>query len=1115
MKNKLLSAILSITLTCSLTCGTIAPIVTAPITVNAAESVYDFDYGEGITWNKEDELPTFAPITATKENPMDSFVANDSMKKSDGCDQDPFAVPVKYAMVSLQGIVNRTRPQILIQESREEGQDVWPEQLVGKDNYKKTTDYISLIEKYKSYVKGLVVYNSDIVATRNVATSIAGAEDYLAVDHTLADELKKKCGLEVKVDLSKESSIKDTLSAYNYLYDNYYKTGKLNKRLLIGLNPDAHFPYNRDLAVATKSVVFWLEPDNEEERKVLDKFFDEATSGVTYNLGWWPSEDSGICYATKKGVASVPSDWFENMTVYMAGEKKFNIPEVPAKPKLENKIYVAMAVSDGDNAAYNEHAMRNKWKDEKRQTYPISWTTSPALYYCAPQMLNYYHETAGKDMLICGPSGMGYTKTTRWRNDTEFFQKNMASTEKLFEKTGLNIVTLWDRISEDCYDEYSQNMNCLLGVTINNNGFNDMDKDNADSMYNGKDFDYYPKWGELKYQNETPIMGLGWPYGYCSDEDCVDKMYDALKGVAEGYKGDKPEFKFAQFVTWVADPARISAMADKLNENFPGKFEFVRADHFFMLANEANNVPYNLALQQEVTASDTDDKSDATNANDGSITTGWADSESENKWYQVDLGTQSRITRYVLKNAETGYFENSKNTKSYEFQYSLDGLNWETADKVENNSEDILYKDLKDSVTARYVRIHILDAGSDDVARIQDLEVYGNPVDVTEAQLETLVNNATDDNTSLCENDNRDTFASALKDAESLLDSDKTYEDHKDEYKELYNKLAEAMQALSHKEVVDVAVEATCKATGLTEGSHCSVCEKILVKQEEIDKTEHTVVIDEAVEPTYTESGLTEGSHCSVCEEILVKQEVIPKLAADNTDAPNNPDKPDDTDNSDDTDKPGDIDNSDDTDKTDNTDNIEDTAPNDTDADDKIDDTNKPHTHTKVIDKSIAPTCTQSGLTEGSHCADCNETIMPQQFINATGHKTVTVNVVESTYFSDGYTGDQQCTVCNSLITKGMSISKKYLDKPTVTIKAGKKQMKITYKKVTDATGFEVSFTNRKKNYKKTFTNNKTVTRKIKSLKKGKYKVRVRAFIQSGDEKAYSAWTSKKVIKVK
>ena len=38
---------------------------------------------------------------------------------------------------------------------------------------------------------------------------------------------------------------------------------------------------------------------------------------------------------------------------------------------------------------------------------------------------------------------------------------------------------------------------------------------------------------------------------------------------------------------------------------------------------------------------------------------------------------------------------------------------------------------------------------------------------------------------------------------------------------------------------------------------------------------QHTEVIDSAVSPTCTETGLTEGTHCSVCKEVLVAQEVV------------------------------------------------------------------------------------------------------------------------------------------------------------------------------------------------------------------------------------------------
>ena len=82
----------------------------------------------------------------------------------------------------------------------------------------------------------------------------------------------------------------------------------------------------------------------------------------------------------------------------------------------------------------------------------------------------------------------------------------------------------------------------------------------------------------------------------------------------------------------------------------------------------------------------------------------------------------------------------------------------------------------------------------------------------------------------------------------------------------------------AHVVVPDVAVTATCTETGLTEGSHCSVCGEVLVAQETTPIVEHTIVVDEAVAATPAATGLTEGSHCSVCGEVIVAQSTIPVI---------------------------------------------------------------------------------------------------------------------------------------------------------------------------------------------------------------------------------------------
>ena len=85
-----------------------------------------------------------------------------------------------------------------------------------------------------------------------------------------------------------------------------------------------------------------------------------------------------------------------------------------------------------------------------------------------------------------------------------------------------------------------------------------------------------------------------------------------------------------------------------------------------------------------------------------------------------------------------------------------------------------------------------------------------------------------------------------------------------------------------HTEAVAPAVAATCIENGKTEGKYCSVCEAVLVAQEEIPATGHKkVATSKQILPTCDKEGMSEDAYCSSCREVLSEAAVIPARGYD------------------------------------------------------------------------------------------------------------------------------------------------------------------------------------------------------------------------------------------
>ena len=87
----------------------------------------------------------------------------------------------------------------------------------------------------------------------------------------------------------------------------------------------------------------------------------------------------------------------------------------------------------------------------------------------------------------------------------------------------------------------------------------------------------------------------------------------------------------------------------------------------------------------------------------------------------------------------------------------------------------------------------------------------------------------------------------------------------------------ETIPKTGHNEVVDPAVAATCTTAGKTEGSHCSICNTVIKAQTELPALGHKEEIKNKKSATCEEDGYTGDKVCTVCGEILEKGSAIPK----------------------------------------------------------------------------------------------------------------------------------------------------------------------------------------------------------------------------------------------
>ena len=274
----------------------------------------------------------------------------------------------------------------------------------------------------------------------------------------------------------------------------------------------------------------------------------------------------------------------------------------------------------------------------------------------------------------------------------------------------------------------------------------------------------------------------------------------------------------------------------------------------------------------------------------------------------------------------------------------------------------------------------------------------------------------------------------------------------------------ESIKATGHKETTLNAVAATCISTGKTAGKKCSVCGTITVAQRTVAKTAHNSNITiPAVVATYSSEGKTAGKKCSACGKITIAQQTIAKLTLSKVSG------------------------------------------------------------LKAKDIKIAKSSEIKLVWNKVSGAEEYEVY---QYVSKKWKKIKTTSstsyTVKKLKADKEYKFKVRAVVdgANGAYSSVLTVKTVPATTSKLTLKAGKKQLTVSWSTVSDISGYEVQYSTSKKFTKKT---TKTVSAKksskkttIKKLTKGKkYYVRVRTYKTVNGKKIYSDWSTVKNERVK
>ena len=513
----------------------------------------------------------------------------------------PDRIEMRIAVAALQGLVNRDRPKLYI------GIDKplrWLEYYSGKTVTKIEPDVFAIFEKFKSYVKGIVVYDNSLDALANVAITYAGVEDLIPAGPDLAQTLSDKFGWKVVHDLRGRWT--GRVDAYRWAYENLFP--KCSKSALTHYNhgyrgtEEDPFGMDRDTGKTGFAVDYavefrtftWhvpTEPTDEEvdlAEKIMESVpFHTPIFGRSSTQDTFP-EPAFVAWVAKFGNLHIPAGM--SNTSVLSGAR---VPPALLRQKQRpvrhfdpNKVYVAFTISEKDNLQHvigggppwhrlgmeMDDPYRIWWSDPWRGRVALGWPVGPLVADLAPTTLAHFMTTAtDNDCFLAALSGLCLSEPESYGAAYPEIQDELL--DEYVKLTGEYMNQLgWTQVQPvgppSILRRFARSIPNLRGMMEGYGPHKGMTYEKANYLLDGVPVFHALTEGTFGTSRSRPLAEV--------NREKARKLADQIASIDVG---ERPAFIHAWVNGWDFGPTTLKMAADML----PGDYAVVRPDELAAL----------------------------------------------------------------------------------------------------------------------------------------------------------------------------------------------------------------------------------------------------------------------------------------------------------------------------------------------------------------------------------------------------------------------------------------------------------------------------------------------------------------------------------------------------